>query len=110
MFALMRKMKPVAVMIPVMPVQAIIKPLLDVPSAFTPGKFGVNGIVKVKGFGITKMHWIIYNRWGQNVFESTSIKLDGMEYLKVNYNLWMFMHIPLDVIFSDGKNLEKPGI
>ena len=54
------------------PVQAIIHPVIDVPTAFTPGKFGVNGIVKVKGFGIAEMHWKIYNRWGQNVFESTS--------------------------------------
>ena len=52
------------------PVDARIIPLLDVPNAFTPGKFGKNSIVKVEGFGIARMHWTIYNRWGQKVFES----------------------------------------
>ena len=51
--------------------QAIIQPLLDVPNAFTPGRFGDNGIVRVRGFGITKLIFRIYNRWGQQVFEST---------------------------------------
>ena len=33
-------------------VPIIIKPLLDVPNAFTPGRFGKNAIIKVEGFGI----------------------------------------------------------
>ena len=49
-------------------VRSLIKPLLDVPSAFTPGRFGVNGRISVVGFGIAEMHWSIYNRWGQKVF------------------------------------------
>ena len=53
-------------------IPAIILPLLDVPNAFTPGRFGGNGVVKVRGFGIAKMDWKIYNRWGQVVFESQS--------------------------------------
>jgi gliding motility-associated-like protein len=57
------------------PVQAIIQPLLDVPNAFTPGRFGVNSIVKVRGFGISKIIFRIYNRWGQKVFESNNIDL-----------------------------------
>ena len=30
-------------------VQAIIHPLLDVPNAFTPGRFGQNAVIKVEG-------------------------------------------------------------
>ncbi len=52
-------------------VPVLVLPLLDVPNAFTPGKFGENSIVKVRGFGIQKMTWRIYNRWGENVFTST---------------------------------------
>ena len=52
------------------PVDARIVPLLDVPNAFTPGKFGRNSVVSVAGFGIARMTWTIYNRWGQKVFES----------------------------------------
>jgi gliding motility-associated-like protein len=61
------------------PVPALINPLLDVPNAFTPGRFGQNGIVKVVGFGITRIAFRIYNRWGQKVFESNdpNIGWDG---------------------------------
>jgi gliding motility-associated-like protein len=60
-------------------VEAIVNPLLDVPNAFTPGRFGVNAVVGVKGFGINKMLFRIYNRWGQKLFESTdpNIGWDG---------------------------------
>jgi gliding motility-associated-like protein len=62
------------------PVAALINPLLDVPNAFTPGRFGQNGVVKVVGFGIVRMNFKIYNRWGQMVFQSNSpnIGWDGM--------------------------------
>jgi gliding motility-associated-like protein len=52
------------------PITALVLPLLDVPNAFTPGRFGQNSLIRVKGFGIEKMDWKIYNRWGQLVFES----------------------------------------
>ncbi len=53
-------------------VDVLINPLLDVPNAFTPGRFGQNSTVMVKGFGIESMNWKIYNRWGQVVFQSNS--------------------------------------
>ena len=92
-----------------MNVLALIKPLLDVPNAFTPGKFGVNGIVTVKGFGIKEMHWSIYNRWGQVVFASTSIKSgwDGT-YKGVLAPMDVYTYT-LDAIFTDGKTVKKTG-
>jgi len=54
-------------------VRTLIDPLLDVPNAFTPGRFGENSVIKVKGFGISKLDWKIYNRWGQLVFQSNNI-------------------------------------
>ena len=51
-------------------VPIVILPLLDVPNAFTPGRFGKNGTVKVEGFGIGGLNWKIFNRWGQVVFAS----------------------------------------
>lgn len=56
-------------------VQALIAPLLDVPNAFTPGKFGINSTIGVQGFGIQELQWTIYNRWGQKVFETNSPKV-----------------------------------
>jgi gliding motility-associated-like protein len=91
------------------PVQSLIRPLLDVPNAFTPGKFGTNSVIKVTGFGIADMQWKIYNRWGQNVFESRSQKLgwDGRFNGKIQpIDVYSYT---LDVVFSDGKKLRKTG-
>ncbi len=90
-------------------VSAIIKPLLDVPSAFTPGKFGINGIVSVKGFGIKQMHWNIYNRWGQKVFESTDPANGWNGYYKGKLQQMDVYTYTLDVIFSDGNKVKKTG-
>jgi gliding motility-associated-like protein len=54
------------------PVPTLIHPLLDVPNAFTPGRFGQNGVIKVVGFGITHMDFRIYNRYGQLVFRTNN--------------------------------------
>lgn len=90
-------------------VSAIIKVLLDVPSAFTPGKFGINGIVSVKGFGIKEMHWTIYNRWGQKVFESTNPENGWNGYYKGKLQQMDVYTYTLDVIFSDGTKIKKVG-
>lgn len=92
-----------------LPVQALINPLLDVPSAFTPGKFGVNSVVGVRGFGIKTMNWKIYNRWGQLVFESTSPKSGWDGTYKGKLQPMDVYTYTLDVIFSDGKKLRKTG-
>jgi gliding motility-associated-like protein len=94
-------------------VPIIIRPLLDVPSAFTPGRFSGgsynNGIVKVEGFGIGKMIWKIYNRWGQVVFSTTNIKQgwDGT-FKGVVQPLDVYTYT-LEVEFTDGKKLRKTG-
>lgn len=91
------------------PVQAQIQPLLDVPNAFTPGRNGRNAVVRVEGFGISKMIWKIYNRWGQKVFESSTrtIGWDG------TYNGQLqpmdVYAYTLDVEFTDGTRTRKTG-
>jgi gliding motility-associated-like protein len=91
------------------PVVARVTPLLDVPNAFTPGKFGVNSVIKVEGFGIRKMEWKIYNRWGQLLFTTNSSKTgwDGT-YKDVLQPMDVYTYT-LDVEFSDGKKLRKTG-
>ncbi|MBI3137357.1 MAG: PKD domain-containing protein [Sphingobacteriales bacterium] len=51
-------------------VSATVIPLVDVPNAFTPQSGDINSVVMVRGFGIAKMQFTIYNRWGQKVFET----------------------------------------
>ncbi len=83
--------------------------MVDVPNAFTPGKFGINSIIKVQGFGIKEMHWAIYNRWGQKLFESTSQNMgwDGTFNGKAQ-PLEVYAYT-LDVVFSDGRKFRKTG-
>ncbi|MEO7523438.1 MAG: PKD domain-containing protein [Ferruginibacter sp.] len=90
-------------------VTAVVDPLLDVPNAFTPGRFGENGYIAVKGYGIGKMDWKIYNRWGQLVYHTSNRKQswDGMFKGKLlPTDVYAYT---LDVIFTDGKKYRKTG-
>ena len=93
----------------VLKVRTLIFPLLDVPNAFTPGKFGINSIVKVKGYGIGKMDWKIYNRWGQLVFQSAKSQQGWDGTYKGKLQPMDVYTYTLDVEFTDGKKLRKTG-
>ena len=49
-----------------------IEPFVFIPNGFTPNDDGLNDRLEVKGNYIEEMHLIIYNRWGEKVFESRS--------------------------------------
>ena len=54
--------------------------LLEMPTVFTPNKDGYNDILfPIVSKGIVNMQTVIYNRWGNTVFETTklSIEWDG---------------------------------
>ena len=91
------------------PVEALVNPLLDVPNAFTPGRFGENSIIMVKGFGISAMDWKIYNRWGQLVFESNSPSMgwDGT-YHGAAQPIGVYAYT-LDATFFDGTKSRRSG-
>ena len=90
-------------------VAAIIHPLLDVPNALSPNGDGINDEVHVRGFGIDKMDWRIYNRWGTIVFRSADQKTgwDG-RYKGVLQPQEVYTYI-LDVQFTDGTKYTKKG-
>lgn len=87
----------------------IIRPLLDVPNAFTPGRFGKNSIIKVEGFGIGKMSWKIYNRWGQVVFSTTDRNQGWDGTFKGQLQPLEVYSYALDVEFTDGVKVRKTG-
>ncbi len=90
-------------------VEASINPLVDVPNAFTPQSGDVNSIIQVKGFGMVKLKWEIWNRWGQKVFETADAKFgwDG-KYNGVLQPMDVYMYT-LNVEFSDGRIINKKG-
>ena len=90
-------------------VASLINPLLDVPNAFTPGRFGQNSVVKVMGFGITHMVFRIYNRWGKMVFESENPNSgwDGnVGGIAQPMDVYAYT---LEAQFSNGKHVSKKG-
>lgn len=90
-------------------VDVLINPLLDVPNAFTPGRFGQNSTIMVKGFGIESMDWKIYNRWGQVVFRSNNpyYGWDG-NWKGVPQPMGVYTYT-LEATLSDGKKTTRTG-
>jgi len=92
-----------------MPVETLINPLLDVPNAFTPGRFGQNSIVKVQGFGISSLIFRIYNRWGQLVFESNDPNLGWDGNFRGNPQPMDVYAYTVEATFFDGTRTSKKG-
>ena len=91
------------------PVQTLIEPAVDVPTAFTPLSGGVNGVVYAKGYGIANMKFIIWNRWGQKVFESNSKNIGWDGKFKGALQPMDVYAYTLDVQFTDGTKANKKG-
>jgi len=91
------------------PADALILALVDLPNAFTPNSGDINSKVMVRGFGIVKMRFIIWNRWGQKVFESSSITegWDG-KYKGVLQPMDVYAYT-LEAEFFDGTKTTKKG-
>ena len=90
-------------------VVTLIIPALDVPNAFTPQSGDQNSIVRVRGYGIGKMRFIIWNRWGQKVFE-TNDRHEGWDgKYKGQLQPMDVYAYTLDVEFTDGTKATKKG-
>jgi gliding motility-associated-like protein len=86
-----------------------INSVLDVPNAFSPNGDGQNDKLYVRGFGIDKMTWRIYNRWGTLVYEGA----DPNEGWDGNYSgkpqPQDVYHYTLIVQFSSKDRMTKKG-
>jgi gliding motility-associated-like protein len=92
-----------------MQVRSIIETVVDVPNAFTPLTNDENSIVFVRGFGIAKMQFTIWNRWGQKVFE-TNNRLQGWDGKVKGVVQPMDVYAyTLSLEFFDGQKLTKKG-
>lgn len=90
-------------------VQTLSEAAVDVPNAFTPQSGDINSRVFVRGFGIAKLRFTIYARWGEKVFE-TADKRIGWDGLYKGQLLPMDVYAyTLEVEFIDGKRYQKKG-
>ena len=90
-------------------VSAIVVPAVDVPNAFTPLSGDMNNKIFVKGFGIAKMRFIIWNRWGQKVFETNDRNIGWDGKFKSAMQPMDVYAYTLDVEFFDGKKATRKG-
>ncbi len=90
-------------------ITADVRPLADVPSAFSPNGDGANDILYVRGFSIQSLDFKIYNRWGELVFETQnqSVGWDGT-YKDTPQEMDAYGYT-LFITFYDGTTMKKQG-
>ncbi|MDX2362249.1 MAG: gliding motility-associated C-terminal domain-containing protein [Crocinitomicaceae bacterium] len=86
-----------------------IPPIIYVPNIFSPNGDNNNDVLYVRGQGVNTVHFRVYDRWGEKVFESLSLEegWDGVfRGKKMNPAVYMYY---VDVTFLDGTELVKKG-
>ncbi|MBI4947337.1 MAG: gliding motility-associated C-terminal domain-containing protein, partial [Bacteroidetes bacterium] len=80
-----------------------------VPSAFSPNNDGINEIECVLGNCIATLHFSIYDRWGNKVFETTDPQTcwDGM-YKGKAINSSAFVYY-MEATLTSGEKISKKG-
>jgi gliding motility-associated-like protein len=81
---------------------------IGVPNAFTPNDDGNNDVLFVMGQGITEMHFVVYNRYGQKVFETTdqTVGWDGtLDGKKFNTGVFVW-HLDYTMISGESGTLK----
>jgi gliding motility-associated-like protein len=90
-------------------VSAIVIPLFDIPSAFSPNRDGVNDVFLVKGFGIAKFSMKVYNRWGSLMFETNDPSVGWNGYFNGALQPMDAYAYLINLEFSDGTTATKNG-
>ena len=82
---------------------------LFVPTAFAPEGNQLNQILYVRGKGIKEIEFVIYDRWGEKVFETNDIKQgwDGT-YKGAKLSTAVFVYY-LKATYFSGEKVEKKG-
>lgn len=85
------------------------EPNIYVPNAFTPNGDGQNDVLYVRGRNITDMHFVVFNRWGEKVFETNNQKegWDGT-YKGKEVDPAVFVY-HLTVVCDEGQEYFKKG-
>ncbi len=55
------------------------EPSIFVPKAFTPNKDGNNDFFIVRGVNITELYMVVWDRWGEKVYETSDIQAEGWD-------------------------------
>lgn len=90
-------------------VQAVVKKFVGIPTAFTPNGDHENDLLLIRGSGIVSVHLVIFNRWGQRVFETADLNQgwDGT-FRGQAQDIDVFAYV-LSAKFIDGSSETKKG-
>ena len=80
-----------------------------IPNIFSPNEDNLNDVLYVRGSGIVEMEFVIFDRWGEKVFESASQDRgwDGT-YKDKPLNQAVFVY-QITIEFVDGTRLNDYG-
>jgi gliding motility-associated-like protein len=85
------------------------EPNIFVPNAFTPNNDGNNDILKVRGRWISKLQFVVYNRWGQEMFTTNDLNSGWNGIYKGNEVSPDVYNYYLQVTCLDNKIFTKRG-
>lgn len=82
---------------------------ISIPTIFSPNGDGLNETIRVHGYGIAEISFVIYDRWGEKIFETTDKDQvwDGTRKGRP-LNSAVFVYI-LKVTFCDGIEYDEKG-
>jgi len=82
---------------------------LGLPNIFSPNGDGNNDVLYVRGSGVNTLQFMIYDRWGEKVFETSNMETgwDGT-YKGKDLNSAVFVYL-LEATMLGGSILEKKG-
>jgi gliding motility-associated-like protein len=80
-----------------------------IPNAFSPNGDGLNDILLVYGYTIKEMRFLIFNQWGEKIFESNNQATgwDG-KYKGKPQPSGVYMYV-CELILNDGKKEVRKG-
>lgn len=80
-----------------------------IPNAFTPNGDGKNDVLKVYSYLIKDMHFMVFNQWGEKIFESRnqSLAWDG-SYKGKTVSSGVYMYV-CKMTLTDGSVVQKKG-
>jgi PKD repeat protein len=92
-------------------VDVITEPDIKVRDMFMPGSSDEDSVASISGFAIASIHFTVFNRWGQKVFETTNRNegWDGKEKGKGKTQAAGLYPYTLKVEFLDGTKTTKTG-
>ena len=84
-------------------------PVIDVPTAFSPNRDNINDMLYVRGHGVERLDFRLYNRWGQLIFTTSDLSIgwDGT-YKGVEQEMEVYIYT-LDATLDNGGEVYRKG-